>query len=171
MVRCIPADIRVSFWLHRLLSLFDINKKIENDDLIDFFNLLNPVSTLHRVKSDEEFNRLGTLTSCSPGLLCEVFECFLSKFSILQQDEQKLFYQSIRGTVNYLLNTNKNINDVSLEVANKGGLTEVGIKTLNELFPACMDQVVENMQNKINDRSTQISITMETMKKSINKKL
>ncbi|GAB6110155.1 hypothetical protein JCM19376_41110 [Fusibacter bizertensis] len=82
-----------------------------------------------------------------------------------------MFYQSIRGTVNYLLNTNKNINDVSLEVANKGGLTEVGIKTLNELFPACMDQVVENMQNKINDRSTQISITMETMKKSINKKL
>lgn len=147
------------------VSLFDINEKVENDDLIDFFSLLKPITTLYRVKSDEEFNSLGTLTTCSPGLLCEILDCFLYKFKLLEQDEQKLFYQSIKGTVNYILNANKSINDISLEVANKGGLTEVGIKTLQELFPACMDQVIDNMQNKINSRTTQINKAIQDHRK------
>jgi len=50
------------------------------------------------------------------------------------------------------LHSRKDPKTISDEVANKGGLTEIGIKAIQQQFPFCMEFVSTRMKSKIEER-------------------
>ena len=158
VIRLLP---NVNWQICEGVSLFDCNNKVTEKDLSDFHKFLNPVTKLHRVKNDMDFERIGTLTTCSPGLLCTILDYFNEYFNIESLDEKEIFYESLKGTIDYILHSRKDPKIISCEVANKGGLTEVGIKAIQQQFPFCIELVSTRMKNKIEERNEKVKILIK----------
>ena len=150
VIRLLP---NVNWQICEGVSLFEGNDEITEAELNDFYEFLSPVTKLYHVKSDEDFDRIGTLTTCSPGLFSTIINYFNEYFNIENLDEKEMFYESLRGTIDYILHSKKDPKMISYEVANKGGLTEIGIKAIQQQFPSCMEIVSTNMKRKVEERN------------------
>lgn len=158
IIRLLP---NVNWQICEGVSLFDSNDEVTEAELNDFCKLLSPVTKLYRVKNDEDFDRIGTLTTCSPGLFCTILDYFNEYFNIENLDEKEIFYESLRGTIDYILHSRKDPKMISYEVANKGGLTETGIKAIQQQFPPCMEFVSTRMKSKIEERKEKSKILIK----------
>ncbi|KJR46254.1 Pyrroline-5-carboxylate reductase [Desulfosporosinus sp. I2] len=158
VIRLLP---NINWQICEGVSLFDCNDKVTEGELNDFHKFLNPVTKLYRVKNDMNFNRIGTLTTCSPGLFCTILDYFNEYFNIESLDEKEIFYESLKGTIDYVLDSRKDPKIISCEVANKGGLTEVGIKAIQQQFPFCIELVCTSMKNKIEERNEKVKILIK----------
>jgi len=149
IIRLLP---NVNWQICEGVSLFDCNNEITEVELNDFYKLLSPVTKLYHAKNDMDFDKIGTLTTCSPGLFCTILDYFNEYFNIENFDEKEMFYESLKGTIDYILHSRKDPKTISDEVANKGGLTEIGIKAIQQQFPFCMEFVSTRMKSKIEER-------------------
>lgn len=105
----------------------------EIQELAQFFSLVSTVQVLER---EEDFAHLGILTSCGPGLIPEIVRQVCAAFGVTDQKERVLFYRTVRGTMDYMIQDDKSPEEVIREVAtSKGGLTRVGVTALAELLP------------------------------------
>jgi pyrroline-5-carboxylate reductase len=149
IIRLLP---NVNWQICEGVSLFDCNDKVTEGELNDFYEFLSPVTKLYRVTNDMVFEKIGTLTTCSPGLFCTIIDYFNEYFNVESLNEKEIFYESLRGTIDYILHSRKDPKTISCEVANKGGLTEVGIKAIQQQFPLCIELVSTSMKNKVEER-------------------
>lgn len=134
------------------VSLFDYNDKLTQEEINKFYEFLTPITRLYRVKNNMDFENIGTLSTCSPGLFSTILEYFIHYFNVDSLTEKEIFYESVKGTIDYIIQSKKDPKTISNEVANKGGLTEVGIKAIQEQFPFCMEVLSTNIRNKIEER-------------------
>ena len=154
VIRLLP---NVNWQICEGVSLFDCNDRVTEEELNDFNQYLSSVTKLYRVRNDIDFDKMGTLTTCSPGLFCTIIDHFNEYFNVESVHEKEIFYESLKGTIDYILHSRKDPKVISCEVANKGGLTEVGIKAIQQQFPSCMELVRTRMSNKIEERKAKVN--------------
>lgn len=149
IIRLLP---NVNWQICEGVSLFDSNDQVTMEEVNEFYEFLSSVTKLYHVKNDMDFDKVGTLSTCSPGLFSTILDYFIEYFNLEDLKEKEIFYESVKGTIEYILESRKEPKIISSEVANKGGLTEVGIKAIQQQFPFCMEVVTTSMKHKIEER-------------------
>lgn len=113
IIRLLP---NINWQICEGVSLFDCNDNVTTEDVNDFYELLSPVTRLYRVKIDMDFEKVGTLTTCSPGLFSTILDSFNKFFNLERLEEKELFYESVKGTIDYILQSRKDPKTISSEV-------------------------------------------------------
>src|SRR4030042_4483232 len=102
---------------------------------------------------DEDHFDIGTdLTSCAPAFWASILRHFVqaglkhSRFS--QQEAEEMVLMTFLGTAKLLQEKKMGINKLIARVATKGGITEEGLKVLDEHLPFVFDELLEATLNK-----------------------
>ncbi|MBL8149165.1 MAG: NAD(P)-binding domain-containing protein [Blastocatellia bacterium] len=118
---------------------------------------LSNLGKVHKVASEQDFDHMTLFTSCLPGLIAEMLKTMSENVGILNQQQKELFLLTVLTTVESIYNSNQDFDQIIEEVANKGGLTEVGIKVLNKYLPLVFQEMVQKMNIKILDRKESLA--------------
>jgi pyrroline-5-carboxylate reductase len=133
-------------WRIRLgVTLVQRGTHINDLEWEEFTRLLAPISELSHVEDDAHFQDLGMLTSCAGGMIAAIVRAICPAFGVTDPREQRLCYQSLYGSLQYLLASGKSPEEIIREVANPGGLTEVGVASLAETLPPAFGAAVRGM--------------------------
>lgn len=135
LIRALP---NINWCIGRGVTLIQRGGHASDHHVARLRDCLGTISLVHEVNEDEAFERLGPLTSCGPGLVAEVLHQFCAAFHLADPREQALFLQTVSGTVSHMLDTGKSAGAVVGEVANPGGLTEVGVNALARTLPPAL---------------------------------
>ncbi|MFM2303288.1 MAG: pyrroline-5-carboxylate reductase [Cyanobacteriota bacterium] len=149
IIRVLP---NTNWCIRQGITLIKANSLVSEQELEEISTFFGQLSLVHMLKNEEDFDRLGILTSCMPGLFSEIAHQLWIEFDISAQQEQQLIYQAIKNTIEYLIQSEKSPKEVIEEVANKGGLTEVGVSALTAELPLMFSTVYARMQQKIQQR-------------------
>src|SRR5262249_26559684 len=145
-------------WRVRLgVTLVQRGTRIGAEAFAELQRLLQPVSELYLVEDDETFDGLGTLTSCAGGILAEIARLLCLGFDITAPHEQRLCWQSLSGALRYLLASGKSPEAIIREVANPGGLTEVGVGVLAEELPVSFGEAARRMGERLRLRQAEVA--------------
>lgn len=126
------------------VSLICHNEKVTENDAEFINNLFNSISEVKTVK-EENFEVGTNLTSCSPAFIAEIFMKFAeagAKYSNLTENEaNEMVIRTFYGTAKLLQEKNMCFQDVISRVATKGGITEEGVKILENDLPDTFDEL------------------------------
>jgi pyrroline-5-carboxylate reductase len=102
---------------------------------------------------DEDHFEIGAdLTSCAPAFIASIFKHFMevglrhSRFK--QQEVEQMVLITLLGTARLLQEKKIGFDKLIARVATKGGITEEGLKVLNEHLPFVFDEGLEATLNK-----------------------
>ncbi len=102
---------------------------------------------------DEDHFEIGAdLTSCAPAFWASILKHFIqagakhSRFT--QQECEAMVLMTFLGTAKLLVENKKGLNELITGVATKGGISEEGLKVLNEHLPYVFDELLEATLNK-----------------------
>jgi len=127
----------------------------EIEELGEFLGLVSAVEVLER---EEDFAHLGILTSCGPGLIPEIAQQICVAFGVTDRQGQNAFYQTMRSTLDYMIQSQKSPKEMIQEVAtSKGGLTRAGVTALAELLPAPLTAVYDRMAQRDQQRKRELA--------------
>jgi pyrroline-5-carboxylate reductase len=133
------------------VSLVYHNKKITKEDAEFVNNLFNSISQVNIIK-EEDFEVGTNLTSCSPAFIALIFMKFAEagvKYSNLTKEESNdMVIKTLYGTAKLLQDGNMNFQEVISRVATKGGITEEGVKILENKLPAIFDELFKTTLDK-----------------------
>jgi len=112
------------------------------------------LSSLGLVKAiDEDLFEIGAdLTSCAPAFMASIFKHFVevglkhSRFE--RQDIEEMLLMTLLGTARLLQEKKFGFDELITRVATKGGITEEGLKVLDEHLPFVFDELLEATLNK-----------------------
>jgi pyrroline-5-carboxylate reductase len=112
------------------------------------------LSSLGLVKViDEDLYEIGAdLTSCAPAFIASIVKHFVqaelrhSRFT--RQDVEEMVLMIFLGTAKLLQEKKIGFDEVISRVATKSGITEEGLKVLNEHLPFVFDELLEATLNK-----------------------
>jgi pyrroline-5-carboxylate reductase len=135
------------------VSLFVFNSKIASGQRED---ILKVFSTMGKVKEiqPELLDIMVDLTSCTPGFIGALFNNYLKvienhiKDLGFNEDLEKTLIATAKGTFDLMDDTQMSFDDLISRVATKGGITEVGIKIINEKLPVIYEQVIRDTLEK-----------------------
>lgn len=149
LIRTLP---NINWRVLRGVTLVQRGRHASVEDFALLREYLGPISFVHEVDGEDDFDRLGALTSCGPGLIAEVLSQFCAAFGVRNAAEQALFVETVLGTAAHMSGSKKGARALVREVANLGGLTEVGVNTLAETLPEALAAVRDRMKEKIAQR-------------------
>ena len=149
IVRLLP---NINWQIKQGTTIFQTNSTVSTTDLTELTDILTPITKLIEAKSDHEFDMLGKLTSCGPGLFTKIVEQLLTSFDISDDIQKQAVYHTLISTINYLIDSKKPADKIISEVANKGGLTESGIIAAEKVLPDCFDFISKSMNEKLLER-------------------
>ena len=140
------------------VSLVCHNKKVTNED-VDFvgavFRSFGSVKTIE----EEDLEVATDLTSCAPAFIAQIFKEFsnaaVRKSNLTQEDAEAMVIKTLYGTVKLIYEGNMGFDEVVSRVATKGGITEEGIKVIQNRTPAMFDELFKVTSQK-NKNSKQI---------------
>lgn len=154
IIRLLP---NINWQINQGTTIYKANSHISNNDLFELFDILGPITKLIEADSDLDFDSLGKLTSCGPGLISKIVDQLLISFDISNANHQQADYHTIKSTMNYLIDSGKSPNKVISEVANKGGLTESGIIAAQQTLSDCFDYISNSMNERLIERKQVIN--------------
>jgi pyrroline-5-carboxylate reductase len=149
VVRLLP---NINWQIKQGLTIYQTNLNVSTNDLTELLYILSPITKLIEAKSDLDFDMLGKLTSCGPGLFTKIIDQLLISFDISDNKQKQAVYQALISTMNYLIDSEKSPDKIISEVANKGGLTESGIIAAEKVLPDCFDFISKSMNEKLLER-------------------
>ena len=148
----IKAVPNVLWRILRGITLVQIGQYVVSQRADNFRELVSRLSVLQDVGSEDDFDRLGAFTSCGPGLFAELILQLNLGFDARTETERELLLRTITSTGIYMLQSGRTPEFVVHEVANPGGLTEVGTKALADSMPGALAYLRESMARKIASR-------------------
>lgn len=151
IIRILP---NINWQIIQGITLLQENKHVKASDLSEFKKILRLVSEIYQVKNEDEFDTLGTLTTCGPGIITQLFLELTNAFHIKNSTQFKYFIKASQGTLMLLSKTNPKT--IINEVAIKGGLTETGMNAIKNVFPACARFINQEMKAKIDQRKADL---------------
>jgi pyrroline-5-carboxylate reductase len=146
IVRLLP---NINWQMNLGTTIYQANSNVSTHDLTELLDFLSPITTLVEADSDLDFDKLGKLTSCGPGLFSKIVDQLFISFDITDNKQKQAVYHTFKNTMSYLLDSEKSPDKVISEVANKGGLTESGIVAADETLPECFDYISQNMDKRL----------------------
>jgi len=149
IVRLLP---NINWQIMQGSTIYQTNLNVSTNDLMELLNILTPITKLIEAKSDLDFDMLGKLTSCGPGLFTKIIDQLLISFDISDDKQKQVVYHTLISTMNYLIDSKKSADKIISEVANRGGLTESGIIAAEKVLPNCFDFISKSMDEKLLER-------------------
>ena len=64
------------------------------------------------------------------------------------EDVEKLLIETVKGTIELIDIKQMSFNEIVSRVATKGGITEVGVKILNDKMPDIFEQLIKETMSK-----------------------
>ena len=128
------------------ISLIAHNQNVDENDKSFLQDLLLPLGKTIEV-NENEFESLTNLTSSGPGLMAALIAQFAKagvRYSTLSNKlVEEIVIQTLYGTAKLLIDNQINFSDLIEKVATKGGITEEGIKVIENELPIVMNHVFE----------------------------
>ncbi len=134
------------------MTLFQCNAMITDNEKEALLTPIRRISRLQEIQQEDDFDRLGTLTSCGPGLMSALMVKLFRGFHLQTPSELDNVRDMFLATLTYQKLTNHSFDAIVKEVANPGGLTGHGVQGIYETFPAAFKDVVQRMETKIAER-------------------
>jgi len=153
IVRLLP---NINWQINQGTTIFQTNSNVSTTDLTELTNILTPITKLIEAKSSHEFDMLGKLTSCGPGLFTKIVDQLLTSFDISDDSQKQAVYHTLISSMNYLIYSQKSADKIISEVANKGGLTESAIIAAEKVLPDCFDYINKSMNEKLLERQQKL---------------
>lgn len=126
------------------LSLVCHNQKVTKDRMEYLEKLLGAISRVVHVR-ENDFEVAADFTSCAPGMIAAIFDCFVKaglRHSEIQSDvAQRMVVSTLFGTAKLMTEKGIGFSELIKRVATKGGITEEGVKVLNNHLPSAFDEV------------------------------
>jgi len=126
------------------ISLVCHNSKVTKDRMEYLEKLLGAISRVIHVR-ENDFEVAADFTSCAPGMIAAIFDCFVQaglKHSEIKPDvAQRLVVSTLLGTAKLMAEKGIGFSELIRRVATKGGITEEGVKVLNNHLPSAFDEV------------------------------
>jgi pyrroline-5-carboxylate reductase len=134
------------------ISLICHNHKVGYEEQRWMEQLLSSFTKLTQVE-DENFGFASEFTSCGPGFYAALLKEFVeagTRYSgnIPKDTLQHMVLQTVYGTVRYLLEQEKDFEYIIGRVATKGGITEEGVKVMENGLPNVFDEVFQETMEK-----------------------
>ena len=133
------------------ISLVCHNPKVTGDRIDILEKLLGAISRVVHVR-ENDFEVAADFTSCAPGMIAAIFDCFVKaglKHTEIESDiAQSLVVSTLFGTAKFMTEKGIGFSELIGRVATKGGITEEGVKVLNNRLPAVFDEVFLNTLSK-----------------------
>ncbi len=158
-VRWIRALPNVLWRIGQGTTLAQYGRRVSSEDRAALRACLDPVSALYEARADADFDRLGTLTSCGPALVAETLRQIGEAFELRDEAERDLCVRTVLATAAYLVERGKSAEAVIQEVANPGGLSEVGVIALRDFLPAALIATRDRLRRKQEDRRRDLAMT------------
>jgi pyrroline-5-carboxylate reductase len=126
------------------ISLVCHNPKVTKIRMEYLEKLLGAISRVVHVK-ENDFEVAADFTSCAPGMIAAIFDCFIQaglRHSEIQSDvAQRMVVSTLFGTAKLMAEKGIGFSELIGRVATKGGITEEGVKVLNNHLPSAFDEV------------------------------
>ncbi len=126
------------------IALVCHNRKVTRDRIEYLEKFLGAISRVVHVK-ENDFEVAADFTSCAPGMIAAIFDCFVKaglRHSEIESDTaQRLIVSTLFGTAKLMTEKGIGFSELIGRVATKGGITEEGVKVLNNHLPSCFDEV------------------------------
>lgn len=126
---------------------------------------------LVKVIEEDHFEIGADLTSCAPAFFASILKHFVqaglkhSRFT--QQEVEEMVLMTFLGTAQLLREKKGGFDELISRVATKGGITEEGLKVLDENLPFVFDELLEETLNKHHRVKTEMDKSWETKSKSL----
>ena len=133
-------------------TLFQPNALVTDREKEALLTPIRRISRLQEIQIEDDFDRLGRLTSCGPGLMSALMVELLRGFDLQTSSERDNVRDILLATLTYQKLTHHSFDAIVEEVANPGGLTGHGVQGINETLPAAFEHVVQRMEAKITER-------------------
>lgn len=146
----------VNWQILKGITLFKTNELIEINEKQKITNFLSAMTELSEVKDESDFDKVGKITSCGPGLFSAMFAAVQNEFNFISENEKILFQKTLTGTIEYQNLFKKSNEQVINEVANKTGLTKVGVDRIRNEVSPIIKLVSDAMDRKIEERNKHI---------------
>ena len=151
--------------INQSVTLISHNNLVINEDKNKLNILLECFGTVIEIP-ENELGIGSELTSCMPGFIGSIFKIITEEAEkhtkINKNDIVKLVVDTMYGTGKLLLEKNMSFDELINRVATKGGITEEGVKIIEEKLPETINEMFEKTLEKR-------KITMEKAKDDFNK--
>lgn len=133
------------------ISLICHNANVANHQKEYLEKLLGTISKVVNIK-ESDFEAAADLTSCAPGMIAAIFENFVQAgirhSDIPAEEAYKMVVSTLFGTAKVMAEKGIGFSEMIRRVATKGGITEEGVKVLNNHLPVVFDEVFDRTLSK-----------------------
>lgn len=136
------------------ITLMCHNSRVTEEDM---HYVESMISTIGKVRciDEGELSLAVELTSCAPGFFAALFQEFIESGyrhseGMKKEDMEEMVLQTLYGTLQLMLEKKMGFAQVISRVATKGGITEEGVKVINNHMPAVFDELFDETLNKRN---------------------
>lgn len=148
IVKVIPS---VMAEINKSQTLICFNELVNARDKGHIFQLLEGMGTVIELP-ELEMGMGSELVSCMPGFIAAIFNeiCLSAQkhTNITPEEVVQMVLNTMIGTGQLMLENNYSYQDVISRVATKGGITEEGVKVIQESFPQVSDAVFDKTLEK-----------------------
>ncbi len=148
IVKVIPS---VMAEINKSQTLICCNALVNECDKTNLIQLLHNIGSVIELP-EAEMGMGSELVSCIPGFIAAIFnEICVSACkhtSIAPEEVVQMVLNSMIGTGQLMIENNYSYQDVITRVATKGGITEEGVKVIQESFPQLSDAVFDKTLEK-----------------------
>jgi len=141
----------VTMELGRGVSLLCHGGTVGSEQASHLERLLGACSKVHMV-TEAQLDVATDLTSCGPALIAEIANQLalagVRHGGIGPEEARQMVLETLMGAAMFLNDGRTTIEGLRSMVATKGGITEEGLKVLEERMPAVFDEVMERTASK-----------------------
>lgn len=117
------------------LTIWKAAEEISEDKKVLVKEILMSFGKEMEVDDESKISSIGVVSGCGPGFIAyfgEQMAGFLVKQGLSTEEAEKVARQTLIGTGEVVKNNNWNLTDMRKKVSSKGGLTEAGVKVMEE---------------------------------------
>lgn len=139
------------------ISIFYASADVQEDELSEVKNLFKNVSKVIQAKSEDEFDRLMTVSGCGPGYIFElgrILSEYLAHHGISKGTADLVASELFLGVATYMQQSHESFETLRNNVTSKKGATEQVLLTLKERG---LEEIFHEGLNKAYKRAKELS--------------
>jgi pyrroline-5-carboxylate reductase len=129
------------------ITLVTHNNHVNDDDKTELYKVLNCIGAIDTIVEIPETETAIALqlTSCMPGFIAAIFKVFVdeaaTRTSLPKNKIMEMVTGTLYGTGKLLFDNRMQFDEMIERVATKGGITEEGIKVIENKLPQVIDEL------------------------------
>lgn len=148
VVKAIPSVLAE---INKSQTLLCCNALVNEQDKVTIKDLLSGIGSVIELP-ESEMGMGSELVSCMPGFIAAIFNeiCLSTQkhTSIATEKIVQMVLNTMIGTGQLMIENDHSYQEVITRVATKGGITEEGVKVIQESFPQVSDSIFEKTLEK-----------------------